>query len=200
MEHKQEADNTNPNYWNALARTHFILTKYEEAEQNCQVAIRLDSNSIRTKRIYADILHATGRQEQAHALYTEILKAKIPADEKKELPLQMLLGFDGDILNSPIYALGWLKADERVTEENWEWANEEFYYSPHFRSQYAYYLINKNEHLKGFVKLLSLSKEMPWFKEAVVNSYHLIDQLNLQENAKEDKERLKLIMDKNNWT
>jgi hypothetical protein len=198
-EHKQESDGQDPNYWNALAKTNFILTNYEAAEENCLTAMQLDSTNIRTKRIYADVLHVTNRQEKAHELYKEILAEKLPSDKEITLSIQELLGFDGDIINSPIYALGWLKSDKNVTPETWEWANEEFYYSPHFRSQYAFHLIENNEHMKGFVKLLSLSKEMPWFKDGVVNSYHLIDQLNLTASAQDEKTRLKELMDKNNW-
>ncbi|MFL5746145.1 MAG: tetratricopeptide repeat protein [Niastella sp.] len=198
--HKQERDEQNPNYWNALARTNFILSNYNEAEQNCLKAIQLDNNSIRTKRIYADVLHTTGKQDKSHEIYNEILSIKLPKDKQMNLPIQDLLGFDGDILNSPVYAIAWLKADKNVNTETWEWANEEFYYSPHFRSQYAFHLLQTNEHMKGFVKLLNLSKEMPWFKDAVLNSYSLIDQLNLTEQAQDEKIRLKQIMEKNNWS
>lgn len=198
-EHKQESDEQNPDYWNALARTNFILSNYAEAEQNCLKAIQLDNDNIRTKRIYADVLHEMGKHEKAHEIYNEILSIKIPKDKQMNLPIQDLLGFDGDILNSPIYAIAWLTADKNVTSETWEWANEEFYYSPVFRSQYAFHLLKTKEHMKGFVKLLTLSKEMPWFKDGVVNAYSLIDQLNLAEQAQEEKGRLKEIMIKNNW-
>lgn len=198
-QNKQESDEQNPNFWNALARTNFILTNYEVAEQNCIKAIQLDKENIRTKRIYADILHTLGKHEKAHEIYNEILNLKLPKDKQMDLPIQNLLGFDGDILNSPIYATSWLKADKNVNSETWEWANEEFYYSPHFRSQYAYHLIENNEQLKGFVKLLNLTKEMPWFKEGVINAYSLIDQLNLNEQMGEEKVRLKTIIDQNKW-
>jgi len=199
IENKQESDEQNPNYWNALARTNFILTKYEEAEQNCLKAISLDNDNVRTKRIYADILHCTNRNEKAHEIYNEILNSKLPKDKQMNLPIQDLLGFDGDIVNSPIYAISWLKADKNINDETWEWANEEFYYSPHFRSQYAFHLIETNDHMKGFVKLLNLTKEMPWFKDGIINSYNLIDQLNLKDTMQEEKVRLKQIIDKNNW-
>lgn len=196
---KQESDEQNPNYWNALARTNFILTKYEDAEQNCLKSISLEKDNLRTKRIYADILHYTNRNEKSHEIYNEILNSKLPKDKAMNLPIQELLGFDGDIVNSPIYAISWLKADKNINEETWEWANEEFYFSPHFRSQYAFHLIEQKEHMKGFVKLLNLSKEMPWFKDGVVNSYNLIDELNLTDTMQDEKQRLKQIVDKNNW-
>jgi hypothetical protein len=198
-DNKQENDEQNPNYWNAFARTNFILTKYKDAEQNCLKAISLDKDNLRTKRIYADILHCTNKIEKAHELYNEILELKLPKDKAMNLPIQKLLGFDGDIINSPIYAISWLKADKNMNNETWEWANEEFYYSPHFRSQYAFHLIETNEHMKGFVKLLNLSKEMPWFKDGIINSYNLIDQLNLTASMQDEKVRLKQIIDKNNW-
>jgi tetratricopeptide (TPR) repeat protein len=198
-DNKQESDEQNPNYWNALARTNFILTKYEDAEQNCLKAFLLDKENLRTKRIYADVLHCTNRHEKAHEIYNEILNSKLPKDKTMNLPIQDLLGFDGDILNSPIYAISWLKADKNINEATWEWANEEFYYSPHFRSQYAFHLIENNDHMKGFVKLLNLSKEMPWFKDGVVNSFNLIDQLNLTDTMRDEKNRLRELMNKNNW-
>lgn len=196
---KQESDDQNPNYWSALARTHFILTKYEDAEQNCLRAISLDKDNLRTKRIYADILHCTNRNDNAHEIYNEILDSKLPKDKAMNLPIQKLLGFDGDIVNSPIFAINWLKADKNSNDETWEWANEEFYYSPHFRSQYAFHLIETNEHMKGFAKLLNLSKEMPWFKDSAINSYNLIDQLNLTDSMQDEKVRLKQIIVRNNW-
>lgn len=200
IDHKKEVDEQNPNYWNALARTNFILTRYEEAEKNCLKAIEIEKSNIRTKRIFADILHCTNRHDKAHELYNEILSEKLPKDKEMNLSIQELLGFDGDITNSPLYAIGWLQSDKNVTGEIWEWANEEFYYSPHFRSQYAFQLIKRKEHLKGFMKLLTLSKEMPWFKDGVVNSYNLIDRLNLTDKMQDEKVRLKSIIKSNNWT
>jgi septum formation topological specificity factor MinE len=201
MEHKKEKDEQNPNYWSALAKSNFILTNYEASESNCQKAFEIDNQNIRTKRIYADVLHTTNRENEAHGIYREILNSKLPKDTKMSLPLQELLGFDGDIINSPIYALGWLRSDKQVSEADWEWANDEFYYNPHFRSQYAYELIKKGENLKGFAKLYSLSKEMPWFKEAVFNTVNLIDQLNLtDEEMQADKQKFQKIIKENNWT
>lgn len=201
MEHKKEQDEQNPNFWNALAKSNFILSNYKEAERNCQKAIEIDVQNIRTKRIYADVLHSTNRENEAHEIYQEILSLKLPKDAKMTLSIQEFLGFDGDIINSPVYALGWLQSDKRVTEADWEWANDEFYYSPHFRSQYAYELVKKGETLRGFVKLHSLSNEMPWFKEAVLNTVNLINQLNLtDEKMQADKNKFQKIIDENNWT
>ncbi|RFS20223.1 hypothetical protein DVR12_21145 [Chitinophaga silvatica] len=192
--YKNDADEQNPDFQNALARTYFILTQYEEAEQHCLAALELAPTNIRSKRIYADILHCTNRQEKAHQLYEEILNEKLPKGKQISLSIKELLGFNGDVTNSPIYALMWLRDEKNISDEIWEWANNEFYYSPHFRSQYAYWLIEKKEYLRGFAKLLSLVKEMPWFTEAAINCYNLMKQLNLQDSMQEEKSLLEKIM------
>ncbi len=189
-----EMDERTSDFHSALARTYFILTQYEEAERHAVIARGLDHTSIRAKRIFADILHCTKRHEDAHTLYEQILKEKIPTDKQLSLPIQSLLGFDGDIVNSPIYAMAWLTSDKQMTEETWEWANEEFYYSPHFRSQYAYWLIKKGEHLRGFAKLFNVAKEMPWFKEAAVNCLSLITQLKIGDRMQEEKKWLETLV------
>lgn len=196
-----EQDQQDPNYWNALARTNLLLTRYAEAEQCCQRALALDSNSIRTKRIYADTLHCIGRHQEAHALYEEILHAKIPKEEKVSIDLEDLLGFNGDIVNSPIYAFSWLSNDERVGDETWEWATYEFFYSPQFRCEHAYMLARKGEHLKALAKISSLADEMPWVKEAVVNAVSMMNQLGI--NAPQllsKKQQYEKIMQENNWS
>jgi tetratricopeptide (TPR) repeat protein len=188
-----------PNYWVARARANFVLTHYAEAEANLTQALELDRQHLRAKVGLADVYHLTSRQDQAHALYSEVLEAKLPGNQAINLPIKQLVGFEGDILPSPIYAAAWLRADQATTAETWQWAGEEFYYSPHFRAQHAYHLIGAKEHLKGFVKLLNLAKEMPWYKEAVLNSYSLMDQLHLGSQMAEEKARLEVLMQANHW-
>lgn len=195
----EPADLKEPNYWVARARANFVLTHYAESEANVNQALALDHQHLRAKTMLADVYHQTDRQGQAHELYAEVLRAKLPNDQAMTLSAKQLLGFEGDILPSPVYAAAWLRADEATPAEVWQWAGEEFYYSPHFRAQHAYHLIESKEHLKGFVKLLNLAKEMPWYKEAVLNSYSLIDQLHLGNQMAEEKARLKGLMDTHHW-
>ena len=194
-----EADSQSADYWSALAKTNFVLTKYAEAEANALKALHIDENHKRAKINLADIYHFTNKSKEAHDLYNEILSEHMPKDTPTSLHMYKIWGYNG-IINSPIYASSWLKEDKNVTDEHWDWAGEEFYYSPHFRSQHAYRLIENKDYLKGFVKLLNITKEMPWFREAVFNSYDLIDQLNYGEVMKDEKNRLKSIIDNNNWT
>lgn len=198
-EEAQEADLASADYWASLAETNFILTNYPEAETNALTALQLDDNNDRGRRILADVYHCTKRGEQALSLYNRILDKKLPGDEPLTLSITELLGFDGAMLHSPIYALIWLKGSGETNGETWDWANEEFYFSPHFRSQHAFHLIQTKETMRGFAKLLTLSREMPWFHDAVVNSYNLIYQLKLAEKFAEDANRLKQVMAANKW-
>lgn len=192
-------DTASPDYLSALAKANFVLMRYQEAEEACLQALQKDPMHIRTKRVYADILHTTGRQEAAHQRYNEIIQAKVPEGAQGSLHIFDLLGFQGDIVNSPVYAYAWLTADPNVTDEIWDWAAQEFYYSPHFRAQHAYHLVRKGEEMKAFAKILALSEEMPWFKEAVVNAYHWMHQLNIAEHFPEKKAWLESEMEENGW-
>jgi tetratricopeptide (TPR) repeat protein len=201
ISHQTAAEEQSADYWAALAKVNFVLHNYPEAEANARKALSLDPAHKRGRIALADICHFTGQQETAHEIYNDILKESLPpTDQQAELSVYELLGFDSNILPSPIYAAAWLKADKNVTEEVWSWAGDEFYYSPHFRCQHAYHLIETKEHLKGFVKLFNLAKDMPWCKEAVLNSYSLIGQLGLSDKFLEEKKMLKALIDKNNWT
>jgi len=195
----KEKDFENPLYWTALARTNFVLIRYAEAESNALKALEIDPDLHQAKIILGDIYHFTHKEEKAHELYNEVLKDKLPKGEDLGLDLTTFLGFDGDMMFSPIYASAWLKEDKNVTEDLWNWAGEEYYYSPHFRAQHAYHLIAQKDMMKGFVKLLTLANEMPWYKEAVLNSYKLIDQLGMGDDFATEQEKLKALIDANQW-
>lgn len=199
---KAHADATDLNsaaYWAALAKANFILTNTAEAEANALKALSLDASHDRAKIVLADIYHATGKITEAHELYNEVLKDRLPKTQELSLTFAQLVGFEGDILPSPFYALDWLQAHPDTNMDTWNWANDEFYYSPHFRTQFAYYLLKEKETMKGLVKLFALAQEMPWFKEAVINSWHLINQLGMAGNMEKAYAWLQSVMENNQW-
>jgi tetratricopeptide (TPR) repeat protein len=196
-EHAKPADLDSADFWAAAAKAELMLYSYEEAEKKARKALQLEPGNIRARLVLADVLHVTGKHEPAHALYNEILQARIPKDAAGTMTFAQLVGFDGDILPSPIYALAWLQSHPDITIDTWNWANEEFYYSPHFRTEFAYYLLRQKETMKGFVKLFTLAKEMPWFKEAVINSWQLLHQLG--DNSPEEMAWLEGVMSSQNW-
>ena len=197
--HAEASDISNSNYWTAVAKTNLVLTNYNQAEANALKALTLDMSNDRAKMALADVYHALGKMEDAHAFYNEILQDRLPKTNAISLTFAQLVGFEGNILPSPFYALDWLQNHPDTTTDTWNWANDEFYYSPHFRAQFAYYLIQQKETVKGLVKLFTLAKEMPWFKEAVINSWHLINQLGMAGNMPNDNRWLEETMKANRW-
>jgi tetratricopeptide (TPR) repeat protein len=197
--HADAADKNNASYWAAMAKTNLVLTNYTEAEANARKALAIEAEHIPGKIVLADVLHAAGKVAEAHELYNEILKARLPKTNVTSLTFVQLVGFEGNLLPSPFYALDWLQSHPNTTIDTWNWANDEFYYSPHFRAQFAYYLLREKETAKGLVKLFTLAKEMPWCKEAVINSWHLINRLGMAGNMPNDNRWLEETMKNNRW-
>lgn len=184
----------------ALGRAQFIAGDIRAAEANMRKAIELDDTYLNARIYLADLLHCTQSEKEAHDLYNSVLEAKGLQKEKQlELGLTDLIGFGG-FLHSPIYALAWLEGHPNVTKDTWDWAAAEFYHSPHFRARHAYHLIEKGEPVPGLAKLVSLSQEMPWFREAVVNAHSVMTQLKVTEHMQADYQRLQKIMDENDWS
>lgn len=184
----------------ALGRAQFIAGDIRAAEANLRKALKLDETYRRARIYLADLLHCTQSEKEAHDLYNSVLEAQgLQKETQLELSLTDLLGFGG-YLHSPIYALAWLEGHPDVTADTWDWAAAEFYHSPHFRARHAYHLIDKGEAVQGLAKLVSLSQEMPWFREAVVNAHSVMTQLNLTDQMQSDYQRLQKIMDENDWS
>ncbi|WP_207514190.1 tetratricopeptide repeat protein [Longitalea luteola] len=197
--HADATDENSADYWAALAKAYLVLLNYPAVEENARKALSIDANFHRAKIVLADGYHATGKTEQAHQLYNEVLKDRLPKTQALSLTFAQLVGFDGNILPSPFYALDWLQAHPDTTIDTWNWANDEFYYSPHFRTQFAYYLLKQKETMQGLVKLFALAQEMPWCKEAVINSWHLINQLGMAGNMEKAYAWLQSVMENNQW-
>jgi tetratricopeptide (TPR) repeat protein len=197
--HADENDKYSADYWAAVAKANFVLTNYTEAEKCANNALMLDAGNIRAKIVLADVQHMNDKAEAAHELYNQVLKERLPRTQEISLSFLQLVGFNGNILPSPLYALDWLQSHPDTDADTWDNASDEFYYSPHFRAQHAYYLLRQKEAMQGFVKLFTLAQEMPWYKEAVINSWHLMHQLGLAENMTEGKAWLENIMAGNQW-
>jgi tetratricopeptide (TPR) repeat protein len=199
-EHATGPDLTDANFHMAVARSYFILTRYKEAEERAEKALHLVPNHLKAKILLGDIQHYTHKEERAHELYDEVLRIKLLNDNRTSLSIPELVSFEQDLLHSPVYAIALLRSEPSVTEVTWDAIACEFYHYPHFRAAHAYFLIQKGEHMKGFVKLITLSKEMPWFKEGVINSYSLMQQLGLESQMSADKARLEEIIRREHWT
>ncbi len=199
-EHATGPDLTDANFHMAVARSYFILTRYKEAEERAQKALHLVPNHLKAKILLGDIWHYTHKEERAHELYNEVLRIRFMNDNRKSLTVPELVCFEHDLLHSPVYAIALLKSESSITEVIWDTIAGEFYHYPHFRAAHAYFLIQKGDHMRGFAKLITLSKEMPWFKEGVINSYSLMQQLGLEPQMGADKARLEDIIRREHWT
>ncbi|OQP38765.1 hypothetical protein A4H97_18785 [Niastella yeongjuensis] len=199
-EHVQLSDLSSPDFFAATAKAYVILTNYNQAESQARKALELDGGHIRAKIALADALHEMCQFDQAHEIYNEVLKARMPqSKENITMSFAHLVGFNGDILPSAIYTIAWLKHHPDTNMDTWNWANDEFYYSPHFRAQFSYYLLQQKETLKGLAKLYNLTKEMPWYKEGVLNCWSVINQLGMSANMPDEIAYLEGIMKKNQW-
>ncbi len=194
-----EDDLFTPEYWATVAKANFILRNYEEAENDAKKCLGLDENNQMGLLLMADILYWKGDTETALQIYHKVLKNNLEEDRKMDIHFSELVGFAGGLVCSPMYAYAWLKEDKNATEDAWAWAENEFYFSPQFRSQHAYWLLNNQKTTEGFKKILYLSQEMPFFREAVVNASSLIAQFQLENQLAEEKTRLDKLIIANNW-
>jgi tetratricopeptide (TPR) repeat protein len=200
-QHSTEADWENANYWYALGRAQFIMSKEDLAERSLLQCLEIEPSHKRGRIVYGDLLHETNRGQEAHKIYTEIIKESgIEGDGETPQRISMaeLLGFKG-IIHSPIYAIAILSGHEDTSEETWERASAAFYYSPHFRTRHAYHMIQQQQNAQALAKLYALSREMPWFQDAVINAYSIIEQLGLKDRMVEQRTWLKAVMDQNEW-
>ncbi len=199
VQNATEGDLFSPEYWATVAKANFILRNYADAENDAKKALGLDENNPLALLIMGDILYWKGDTDTALLIYHKLLKINLSEQRKADIHFSELVGFAAGLVNSPMYAYAWLKEDKNATESAWAWAENEFYFSPQFRSQHAYWLLNQQKTTEGFKKLLYLSQEMPFFREAVVNASSLIAQFELETQLSEEKMRLDKLIIANNW-
>jgi tetratricopeptide (TPR) repeat protein len=192
------------NYWAAKAKMCLVLTNYKEAERSAQKALELDSSNRLAKLQLADSYQVLKKTDQAIKLYQELVQTSRKALENQgkrlQLNIEEMVGFEGDIIHSPFYAVSILHQTPNVGLEQWEQLAAEFYWSPHFRAQHAYFMLQDGKPLEGLFKLVTITKEMPWFKEAVINSQRLIIEMKGEEALAHELERLDKIIKEKGWS
>ncbi|MBD3885041.1 hypothetical protein IFO70_25245 [Phormidium tenue FACHB-886] len=192
-------------YFATYAKALNVLGRYDEAEAMARQGLTFDSTHKRCKIQLADALHLKGETEAGYRLYNEILYQHISQPglgQNNTLSFEQRVGFDGNVLHSPVYAINLLEHSPDAIEAAWQWAEDEFYWSPYFRCHHAYHLIDQGEGLRAFVKLLALIKEMPWVKEAALNTMTLFEQLDpggQKQLAIADRQWLTELIAANRW-
>lgn len=192
-------------YYTIFAKVLIIMGDYVQAIEKAKKALDDNPDYIKAKIVLADAYHLAGKTDEAHDIYDPILNKyleKIVNKSSCNLNIIELFGAEAERMRSPILAIQFLK-ENSLSEEAWKWAENEFYYSPYFRCQHAYWMLEKKkEILPAFSKLLSLFKEMPWIKEAAINIIILIEKIDPKGDkgiAKEDITKIKSLINKNGW-
>ncbi len=194
-------------YCATYAKASNVLNEYAQAKAWSQQGLECEANHSRCQIQLADALHLEGHHDVAHDLYNTVLETKLldRVDEsgRVQVTVEELLGFDSNILYSPVYALALLKSDPNTTESSWQWAEDEFYWSPYFRCHHAYFLVDQGEGAKAFSKLFNIIKEMPWVKEAALNTQMILEKLDPDGQKgllAEERQWLNELIDQNQWT
>jgi tetratricopeptide (TPR) repeat protein len=194
-------------YWATYAKSLIVMSRYEQAITTAKQGLAINEDHDRCRIQLADALHLMGECEAAYGIYTPIIERYLStreADKYQEfsLPIQTLIEFDSNVLHSPIYAVSLFSQTSNISEEAWDWAAGEFYWSPCFRCHHAYYLLNSGEVTKAWVKLLVLTQEMPWVKEAALNAMTLFNHIdpNGEKGIRlDDRQWLANLIASNNW-
>ncbi|RZJ70878.1 hypothetical protein [Flavobacterium sp.] len=186
----------------SYARCMFVLSRLDEGLKYAEKAVSIDSRSRRAQLVLADILHLKGNQSRAHEIYKAVVaSSKLAKSGSQNFGLYDLVCFRNDIAHSSVYAVGLLKSSD-APETEWEKVAPEFHHCPYFRSQYAFYLIKSGKGLKALNNLVTVAKEFPTYKDAVVNAHSVIKQYQQQSKPdamQQDELYLRSLMEKEKW-
>ena len=206
IEEQGSADDfKNADFLTSAARCYFYLSSYEKAIQYARAALEMIASHKRARLILADALHLTGDHDTAHRIYKEVLsESNLKETTRTAIGLDEIVDFHNDIVHSSVYAVALLNDSGEIDEGMWIKVATEFYHCPYFRSQHAYWLFGRKEHLKGLAKLIAISTEFPWFRDAIVNGKKAIlqfrEQTRSSDFAEEELAYMDHLIEKNNWT
>jgi tetratricopeptide (TPR) repeat protein len=168
----------------AFARALIPLNRSQEALQWAQTAAAAGPEDARLQLLLADALRCNGQTEEATALYSGLMATAEPAPSEAPDPIADLFGrlfaLETGAVPSPFFALdvvGSLEDPEQAAQF-WKLGEAEFYDSPHFRMQQAYYMVASGQTREAFAKLAALAGEMPWLREGQINLLQLFRYLD----------------------
>ena len=192
-------------WWATLAKCHMVLSRYGDAIEAAAKGVALEPGHERARTQYADALHLTQRTEEAHEIYDELVAAHAEASGKGvwNPSFEDAIGFHEGGIHSPVFALALLEGESPPSGQAWEFAANEFPGSPQFRCRHAYHLVAGEVPLKGLVKILVLTQEMPWFREAALNTLSMLEHFDPGGDRglfAEDRLELARRVEENGWT
>lgn len=207
LEQAEATEKADTRYQAASAKALLYLGRPADALGPAKQAAEARSEDARLQTLYADALHLCGQCEEAHTHYAELMAKVAPVSEDKASVAPMFVSLfsqETGAVPSPVLALEIVEqiSDPAQSEEFWRLGETEFYDSPYFRMHHAYHLANNGEFQRGFAKLLSLVREMPWQREASLNLLVFFGKLDPTEKQimPEVQSQLRQTIQKNGWT
>ncbi len=207
LEKAPDSETASAPFQAALARVLINLGRKADALAHAKQATEAEPDDARLRTLYADTLHLSGRCEEAHAIYSEQQTASHPPTEGSDQIAPLFTNFfsqETGSVPSPVLALeiGESLSDPAQAEEFWRLAETEFYDSAYFRMHHAYHLSQSGETERGFAKLLSLVREMPWLAEPSLNLMEHFKALDPtgQNIMPEYQTELRQTIRENGWT
>lgn len=196
-------DENDAEFLTAAARCYFFLTEYDKSLDYAKKALAINPSSKRAKLVMADVLHVLDKTNEAHNLYDSVMnESNLKDTNMQEISIYDLVSFDNDIINSSVYAIG-LLSNVETNKETWDLVAGEFYHCPYFRHEHSVWLFRQDESTEGAVKLLTLVREYPSFKQAVLNAHSVILQFRHQTNTpdlwEEDFKYINSVIDRKGW-
>ncbi len=207
LEQAEATEKADARYQAASAKALLYLGRPADALGPAKQAVEARPEDARLQTLFADALHLCGQCEEAHTHYAELMAkaASISEDTLSVAPMFVsLFSQETGAVPSPVLALDIVEqmSDPAQSEEFWHLGETEFYDSPYFRMHHAYYLANNGEFERGFAKLLSLVREMPWQREASLNLLVFFEKLDPtgKQVMPEVQSQLRQTVQKNGWT
>jgi len=199
-------DRTYAEHCGAYARAYLGLTRYAEALDWATKASEADLANRRLKIVLADALMLSGDCDKANAIYSAFMSKSAPLDGDVDPIKDMfdkLLARDTGAVGSPVFAVTIAEsiADPGEAEQLWNLVEVEFFDSPYCRLQHAYYLLKHGQRERAFAKILALTFEMPWVKEAAINATTALDASGkTDEQSKRLRAEIQARIDRNGWS
>jgi tetratricopeptide (TPR) repeat protein len=182
----QEASSDNldedyPPHCAALSKSLCSLTYYKESLKWAERAYEVEQNNPQFETILADAYFLNDYKDEASQIYQSRISLMPPSlsDSISEMFL-VTFSIKQGVIPSPVFAFqfGQLLSNPKQSDEFWKLAESEFYYSPYFRSNHAYYLASKGQIRECLAKLIALVQEMPWLQEASLNLMYIFEYFN----------------------
>lgn len=197
-----------PTYCGAIARTLLALGQNKDALDWAEKAAQADPENNSLQALYADALTLSGKPKAANEIYAKLVKQVEKPKVPPSNPIRTMFVQHFDRLTgkvpSPVFAMQVAPTLKDPIQQGAFWAllEDEYYDSPFFRMQYAYLLLRRGDIQGALNRLVPLVQEMPWLKEAALNTENLLNSADPtgEKLMPEFRKQLRDHIAQNKWT